>query len=168
MFGEVIMEGEIVTRWLTREDVSHRVISYAQNGEDVLLSRVFGADHAGVYVDVGANDPIFHSVTKLLYTRGWRGVNIEPTPILHERLVVDRPEDVNLNVGISDAEGTLTFFEVPPPLHGWSTFEPAVAEAYRRGEGVESVPRPIPVTTLNHVFEQYVGRTNGRRPQDRR
>ena len=150
------MQDDIVTRWLTREDLSHKLVSYAQNGEDVLLARVFGLDHAGLYVDVGANDPVFHSVTKLLYGRGWRGINIEPTPVLHDRLVADRPGDVNLNVGIAEAEGTLTFHEVAPPLHGWSTFMPEVAEAYRR-VGVESVERPIPVTTLNWVFERHVG-----------
>lgn len=150
------MQDGIVTRWLTREDVRLKTVSYAQNGEDILLGRAFGRDHAGFYVDVGANDPIFHSVTKLLYERGWHGVNIEPTPALHGRLVADRPRDVNLNVGIAEAEGTLTFHEVAPPLHGWSTFEPEVARAYRL-EGVESVERPIAVTTLDRVFETYVG-----------
>ena len=158
IFGilEGFMEDGIVTRWLTRDDVFQKVVSYAQNGEDILLARAFGVDHAGFYVDVGANDPVFHSVTKLLYGRGWRGINIEPTPSLHGRLVADRPEDVNLNVGIAEAEGTLTFHAVAPPLHGWSTFDPAVARAYR-DLGVESVPRPVPVTTLDRVFERYAG-----------
>jgi FkbM family methyltransferase len=151
------MEDGIVTRWLTREDISHKLVSYAQNAEDVLLARVFGANHAGLYIDVGANDPVFHSVTKLLYGRGWRGVNIEPTPSLHARLAADRPEDVNLNVGISHGEDTLNFYEVAPPLHGWSTFVKSLAEHYRQTEGVESVPRRIPVITLNRVFDQYIG-----------
>jgi FkbM family methyltransferase len=151
------MQDDIATRWVTLEDISQMSVSYAQNCEDVLLARVFGKGYAGLYVDVGANDPVFHSVTKLLYERGWHGVNIEPMPILHQRLVADRSRDVNLNCGISDAEGTLTFYEVAPPLHGWSTFMPEVAAAYRTYENVFPTEKPIPVTTLNRVFEQYVG-----------
>jgi FkbM family methyltransferase len=150
------MTDEIETRWLTRRDMDSRTISYAQNGEDVLVDRVFGRDHAGLYVDVGANDPVFHSVTKLLYENGWRGVNIEPTPSLHARLELDRPEDANLNVGISDAEGVLTFYEVAPPLHGWSTFVPEIAASYRELD-VFPRERPIAVTTLDKVFAEHVG-----------
>ena len=151
------MNDEIATRWLTREDVANKTVSYAQNHEDILLDRVFEHANSGTYVDVGANDPVFHSVTKLFHDRGWRGINIEPNPALHRRLVADRPDDVNLNLGISDLEGTLTFFEVASPLHGWSTFMPEMAESYRR-QGVESVERPIPVTTLDRVFERHVDR----------
>ena len=150
-------EVEVATRWLSRADLETKSVSYAQNCEDILLDRVFGRTHAGLYVDVGANDPVFHSVTKLLYERGWRGVNIEPTPSLHRRLVEGRPGDVNLHCGISDAEGTLTFYEVAPPLHGWSTFLPEMAASYRDIHHVFPTERPIPVTTLNRVFEDHVG-----------
>jgi len=150
------MQDDIVTLWTTLEDVANMTISYAQNFEDIMLIKAFGGAYAGYYVDVGANDPVFHSVTKLLSDRGWRGINIEPTPSLHARLVADRPRDLNLNVGISDTEGTLTFYEVPPPLHGWSTFMPKIAQAYRN-QGVESIERPIPVVPLNRVFEHHVG-----------
>lgn len=150
------MQDQVSTRWLTREDVRLKKVSYAQNHEDVLLDRVFGAGHPGFYVDAGANDPVFHSVTKMLYEGGWRGVNIEPNPVLHGRLVADRPGDASLNVGVSDAEGTLTFFDVPAPLHGWSTFLPDLAAHYR-SQGVEPIERAIPVTTLGRIFEQHVG-----------
>ena len=149
------MQDEVVTRWLTREDVSYKLVSYAQNHEDVLLNRVFGHGHAGYYIDAGANDPVFHSVTRLLYVHGWRGINIEPTPSLHRRLVADRPEDVNLNVGVSDVQSTMTFHEVPAPLHGWSTFSPELAADYRT-QGVESIAHPILVTTLDRIWEQHV------------
>ena len=53
-------------------------VSYAQNGEDILLDRVFG-DHVGRYMDVGSYHPILCSNTCFFYERGWRGVNMEPT-----------------------------------------------------------------------------------------
>ncbi|HZY84782.1 MAG TPA: hypothetical protein VFE78_08120, partial [Gemmataceae bacterium] len=53
------------------------MISYAQNGEDVLLGRLFGGQPDGFYVDVGASDPTDLSLTRHFYERGWRGVNVE-------------------------------------------------------------------------------------------
>ena len=54
-------------------------LSYAENFEDLLLDRVFRNQNAGVYVDIGAADPVRHSVTLKFHLRGWRGVNVEPS-----------------------------------------------------------------------------------------
>lgn len=54
------------------------MISYAQNGEDVILNRLFPPEYKGFYVDAGAAHPDVHSVTRHFYERGWRGINIEP------------------------------------------------------------------------------------------
>ena len=56
------------------------MISYAQNYEDVVLERCFKDVPAGFYIDVGAWDPLEHSVTHHFYERGWHGINIEPNP----------------------------------------------------------------------------------------
>lgn len=53
-------------------------ISYAQNFEDVRLWRVLKQFEHGFYIDVGANDPRHHSVTKAFYDHGWQGINVEP------------------------------------------------------------------------------------------
>ena len=54
------------------------MISYAQNFEDVVLNRVFhNVDH-GLYIDIGAYDPVIHSLTKHFYDKGWSGVNEAP------------------------------------------------------------------------------------------
>jgi FkbM family methyltransferase len=131
-------------------------ISFAQNQEDILLDRVLNKPD-GFYVDIGANDPEFHSVTKLMYDKGWSGINVEPNPVLHRRLCDQRPRDVNLNAGVSNADGTLTFYDVKA-IHGWSTFEPAFAENYRKNHGLEVVERPIPVRTLAAIFDEHVDR----------
>ena len=130
------------------------MVSYAQDGEDVLLRRAFPDERGGFYVDVGANDPVSNSVTKHFYDRGWRGVNVEPIPGLHARLCAARPGDINLNLGLADRTGELTFFE-SPELPGWSTFSPALAAAYRERR-LELREYPIPITTLAHVCSEYV------------
>jgi FkbM family methyltransferase len=96
------------------------VVSYAQNREDVLLSAFFLDQKKGFYVDVGANDPDADSVTKYFYERGWHGINIEPNPGLYAALQQQRPRDTNINAGISDKEGMLTFREYEG--NGLSTF----------------------------------------------
>ena len=49
------------------------LVSYAQNGEDVVLWRALGHVSSVRYVDVGACDPVELSVTKVFYDRGARG-----------------------------------------------------------------------------------------------
>jgi FkbM family methyltransferase len=140
--------------WMTLEDAATRRISFAQNAEDILLERVFpGAE--GFYIDAGANDPVFHSVTKRFYDRGWRGINIEPNLALHRRLIEERPDEFNLPCGLGNAEGSLTFHEFPA-MHGWSTFVSELANHYR-AIGYQGIEHSIPVTTLAKVCAEHVG-----------
>jgi FkbM family methyltransferase len=87
-------------------------MSYAQNFEDVMIARLFERDYRGFYIDVGAADPVFLSVTKHFYDSGWRGINIEPLPRFYERLRSERPEDINLNVAVGTTAGRASFFEI--------------------------------------------------------
>ncbi len=130
-----------------------KILSYAQNLEDILLNRVFADRSSGFYIDVGACLPIDDSVTKLFYEHGWHGINIEPQPTFFEVLARDRPRDINLPVGLSNREGTLVFYEVPAD-RGISTFSAEQAEEYRRA-GREIIERSVPVTTLARVCEEY-------------
>ncbi|MEM9395341.1 MAG: FkbM family methyltransferase [Pseudomonadota bacterium] len=84
------------------------MVTYAQNFEDVLLRRALQDIEAGFYIDLGAFDPIEDSVTAWFYSEGWRGINVEPNPDFHARLMEQRPEDLNLQVAVSDGPGTLT------------------------------------------------------------
>jgi|APSaa5957512535_1039671.scaffolds.fasta_scaffold103892_2 FkbM family methyltransferase len=88
-------------------------ISYAQNCEDVILKRALQSVDKGFYLDVGAQDPIEHSVTKAFYESGWSGINIEPTQEYYQKLVDDRPKDINLKIAASDKNGQLELYEIP-------------------------------------------------------
>jgi FkbM family methyltransferase len=132
------------------------IISYAQNFEDVLLNRLFPESQSGFYIDIGACHPIDHSVTKLFYERGWHGINVEPIPALWAALAEDRKRDINLHLGLSNREGTFTFYECPNEV-GSSTFSEDQAAVLRRA-GHQLVERAIPVTTLARVCDQYATR----------
>ncbi len=129
-------------------------ISYAQNSEDVLLWRALGHVKDGFYIDVGANDPVEHSVTKAFYDAGWRGISIEPLPAFHAAFEEQRPRDVNLAIAAGATNGELTLYDVPE-VRGWASPEASVAEAHR-AEGHEVSELTVPVRTLASVCEEHV------------
>lgn len=129
-------------------------ISYSQNAEDVLLWRALGHVENGFYIDVGANDPEEHSVTKAFYDAGWRGISIEPLPSFHQAFLEQRPRDVNLAIAAGSANGELTLYDTPQ-VRGWASPEQSVAELHR-SDGHQVVELSVPVRTLASVCEEYV------------
>lgn len=106
----------------------HRLgrLSYSQEGEDLVLARLFEQIPQGIYVDVGAHHPVRFSNTYLFYRRGWRGVNIDALPGSMAPFRRMRPRDVNLELGVSGSPATLTFFAFEEPA--LNTFDPLLAQ----------------------------------------
>ncbi|QJE00705.1 FkbM family methyltransferase [Massilia forsythiae] len=131
-------------------------LSYSQNNEDVLLWRALGhvKPEDGFYIDVGASDPVEHSVTKAFYDAGWRGINIEPLPAHIAAFDEQRPRDVNLAVAAGSSEGSLTLYDVPA-VRGWASPEAAVAELHR-AEGHAVAELAVPVRTLAAICGEHV------------
>jgi FkbM family methyltransferase len=131
-------------------------VSYAQNREDTLLSGFFEKGSKGFYIDVGASDPRFYSVTRKFYEEGWHGINVEPNPSLFKLLELDRPRDINLNLGVADKNGSLTLREYPKG-DGLSTFSPSIKEEYTDHTTYETQnykDYEVGVLTLKSIFEQ--------------
>jgi FkbM family methyltransferase len=106
--------------------------SYSQEGEDLILLRLFDENSPGIYVDVGAHHPYRFSNTCLLHDRGWRGINIDARPGSMAAFRRARPRDINLEVGISEQPSELEFFLFEEPA--LNTFDRALAES-RLAEG---------------------------------
>ncbi|MBE5876025.1 MAG: FkbM family methyltransferase [Lachnospiraceae bacterium] len=98
-----------VKRPVEIEDVYVKNI-YSESGEELYLRSCFDGKEKGVYVDVGAFHPVRASNTLWAYKKGWRGINIDPNMDNMEYFKVLRPEDTNINCGISDAEGEMTYY----------------------------------------------------------
>jgi FkbM family methyltransferase len=130
----------------------HPRISYAQNMEDILLDRLFPGQ-LGTYMDVGANHPLFDSNTQFFYQRGWRGVNVEPIGRLHALFQEHRPGDLNLAVAVSDAEGSLPFYEILDSV-ALSTLSAEVAEGHR-ARGLTVVEHRVPVRTVAGLIAEH-------------
>lgn len=127
-------------------------VSYAQNFEDVMLWRALKEVKEGFYIDVGANDPSLYSVTKSFYDRNWKGLNLEPVGQFYEKLCLERPRDINLQLGAGENQGKLSFFDIPNT--GLATTDPDVAAQHRNaGWSVNEVK--IPIRPLRDICEEY-------------
>lgn len=137
--------------------MDERVVSYAQNREDVVLAGFFPEGYNGFYVDVGANHPIYDSVTKYFYERGWHGINLEPNKKLWELLEGDRPEDINLCLGVSSRTGNeeITIYDEG---NGLSTLSSEMQEEYKKsGHPATRNARTetIKLDTLSNIFKEH-------------
>jgi FkbM family methyltransferase len=127
-------------------------ISYAQNFEDVMLFRALKGIEKGFYIDIGAQDPVFDSVTKAFYERGWRGINIEPVQQWFQKLVADRPEDINLRLAAWSTAENLRFFEVQDT--GMSTADADIARRHAE-QGLPVREYEIPARPLDAICAEF-------------
>ena len=127
--------------------------SYSQQGEDIVIDTLLGNKKSGFYVDVWAHDPVRFSNTKRFYDRGWKGINIEPNPLLINKFEKTRKRDTNLNIGISKKNGRLFFYEFLPSTV--STFsEKEKNRCLKEGFKLQSMSK-ISVRTLKFVLNKY-------------
>jgi FkbM family methyltransferase len=102
-------------------------VSRGQNLEDIVLWRALGHVPHGRYIDIGASDPRFLSISRGFYEQGWRGVHFEPLPECAARLRADRPDEPVHEIALSDQCGEIEFFQ--SPIEGTSTGVAAHARA---------------------------------------
>ena len=84
--------------------------SYAMDGEDIAISIFNKKKDKGFYVDIGAHHPIQRNNTHLLFKKGWEGINIDVNQFSIELFNFLRPNDLNLQIAVSDKEGEISFF----------------------------------------------------------
>jgi len=83
--------------------------AYSSEGEDLILKRIFDNKANGIYVDVGAHHPFRVSNTYLFHKMKWTGINIDPMPGSKALFDRYRPQDVNLEMGVSATRQHLTY-----------------------------------------------------------
>jgi FkbM family methyltransferase len=130
--------------------------SYSQSGEDVIIDFIFkvrGIEKYS-YLDIGAHDPLYISNTAYFYSKGCRGVNVEPNPVLIKKFKLYRPGDVNLNVGVSDKKGNLKFYVMDP--YTLSTFSQVEAEKITKEKKFKILRTlDVPVVSYKDIVEEY-------------
>lgn len=127
-------------------------VSYAQNGEDVVLWRALGSVSGGRYVEVGANHPRDDSATRAFYDRGWSGITIEPVPHFADLQRAERPRDHLVQAAItSSGRGEITLHVIPGT--GLSTTVDDVSDRHAEA-GLEHVDLVVPTRRLDDVLAE--------------
>jgi FkbM family methyltransferase len=78
--------------------------------DEFLETTVFKGIKNGFFVDVGAHDGV--SINNTLYFEkynNWNGINVEPIKNVYEQLVINRPNNININCAVCDNNGTAEF-----------------------------------------------------------
>ncbi len=129
------------------------MLSYAQNMEDVVLSRLFAGQATGFYIDVGGGHAIADNVSFLFYQQGWHGLVVEPQASLGALYRRVRPRDMLIQALAGRTEGTLELFEATT-FHGLSTASADHASAAEQA-GVAGQRVVKPVTTLANLCAEH-------------
>ena len=101
---------------------------------------------------MGAGDPVELSVTKWFYDLGWSGINIEPNPIFHQKLVAERARDINLDCGAGAFDGEAQYFQLP--ANELSSFDSDV-RACAEAAGTPVVLRTAAVLPLTTILDRH-------------
>lgn len=147
--------GYELKRYNAADNQIHKAISYSQCGEDLIVDYIFrlrNIDNPS-YIDIGANHPYDLSNTALFYKRGCTGINIDADPGLMNEFKLCRPNDINLNVGISDCDGEMDFYVMADRT--LSTFSEQEKNNMTDNGKILSYTVKVDVTTVNTVITQY-------------
>lgn len=130
-------------------------ISFAQEGEDLVLNRFFERQQGGFYVDIGAHHPVRFSNTYKFYLKGWRGINVDAMPGSMDSFKKLRPRDINLEHAVSDKSETLIYNIFNEPA--LNTFSEEVAKEHCKVEIYEIIEkREIKTVTLANILDIHL------------
>lgn len=134
---------------------SYATESFSQEGEDMILKRLFENHQAGFYVDVGAHHPKRFSNTYYFYRKGWCGINIDAMPGSMNAFERARPKDINIEKPISDERQFLMYYAFnEPALNGFSK------ELSEQRDGQENYfiqfTKNIETATLEEILDRYL------------
>ena len=113
-------------------------IVFGQEGEDILLTRVFGNKTNGFFVDVGAHHPTRFSNTYMLSLNGWSGINIDANQHSINQFELTRSRDINIcsSIGVNDVSRKYFCFAES----ALNTFDEEIAQMYvRNGHKIDRI-----------------------------
>lgn len=147
---------KFVNREITNKYILENInpyIYYSQEGEDIVLQRFLQEKEKGFYIDIGAHHPTRFSNTYLLYLKGWRGVNIDAMPGSMELFNELRPEDINIEVPVSDESKEMLFYIFKETA--LNTFDETLANTYI-AKGWKLLKKKKVVTqTVKDILKQH-------------
>jgi FkbM family methyltransferase len=129
--------------------------SYAQEGEDLLLDAIQNGKRDGFYIDIGCHHPFRLSNTYLFYTRGWRGIVIDPNDDLIRLYRRHRPRDLALCRAIARERGEMTYYRFKE-----SAFNTLDADNCQRvlssGQSIMLAPRQVAACPFSDIQNEFL------------
>lgn len=137
--------------------------TYSQYNQDVWLkNNIFSNISDGVFIEIGADDGLDKSNTKLFEELGWSGLCIEPSPSRYKKLISNR-SCVCENYAISDSIGEIEFLDIS----GWGKGLSGITSKYSDehlhrikneikhpdNNGHEKIT--VKTTTLEHLLHKH-------------
>lgn len=130
---------------------------FSNFGEDILISILLRDEQVkGIYVDVGAYDPIRFSNTFLLAVNGWRGINIDASREAIERFNAARPNDVNIHALIAESEKEMEFYKFKSDTYNTADAESLPRKLARNDPDlVPHTVEKVTAVTLNSILAKH-------------
>lgn len=149
----IFAKAYIPERGIVRVEDSWDKTINSQLGEEVGLRHYFSCNgflngYKGFYLDIGAYHPFIYNNTRWAYELGWRGMNIDPNEQGIKLFNAFRPEDINLNCGVSDENGELMYYTYG--AEGKNSF---VAD--RETVLAATRSRSVKVRNINDILDEY-------------
>lgn len=130
-------------------------ISFSKSGEDIQLKQLLGANHKGIYVDVGCWDPVKASNSYYFHLRGWKGICIDPNPQMKNLFLLKRPSDIFVNHAIGTDNENLTYYMLEDQYSSMNTLD---FDFIKDNKLEDKIVNKISITTvsLKYVLEKYI------------
>ena len=129
-----------------------------------LYQQYFSEKENGFFIECGAADGFNLSTCKFFEEfKGWKGINIEASPVKYAKLLLNRPESyLNLHKGLLNEPGTFVFrddnVDDPTKAPGWGngSFQHTEDHFYQLNNmGIDLQETPVEVTTYTQLIKQY-------------
>lgn len=147
---------DALTVQLRTKDIEGEQSTFSTWGEDRILAFLFSNRPIGFYVDVGCYHPTLHSNTKLLYEKGWRGINIDCNAFMIDLCSKNRPEDINLNIAVADNPGKIKFFS----FGDWASSNTILPSFKEHISLQQNVPvhceKEVEACRLEHILNEHL------------
>lgn len=131
-------------------------MSYSSWGEDKVLSFIFKNHPSGFYVDIGAYHPEYASNTKVLFDKGWSGINVDANQEMINRFKDYRPNDINLNLAIANNDQETVDYYVFDEWATSNTISDEFKETFvNQGINVSNIVK-LPCLKLGKVLDTYL------------
>jgi len=128
--------------------------SYSQEGEDMILKRIFENQTTGFYVDVGAHHPKRFSNTFYFYKKGWHGINIDAMPGSMKPFEKLRKRDINIEKAVSEEQKELIYYIFNDPALNGLSKEPSENHNSRKYYIVSKIN--LKTSTLEEILTKYL------------